>query len=186
MNEHLEVKATTDALTGLTNRGHFMSQMETRLRSPNPGYLFYVDIDRFKTINDNYGHQTGDEAITLIAKTIAQSFRPSDLIGRIGGEEFAVLCDCTSERDAHFLSERLRRNVESLRFVPRGGKTHPLSISVGVSRCLPSQSISDIFGEADSALYQAKDSGRNRVVHFPVANDDTSSDLEDKAHKLSA
>jgi diguanylate cyclase (GGDEF)-like protein len=127
--------------------------------------LLMLDVDHFKQINDRWGHQVGDQALTLIAQTLRTRIRVFDSIARYGGEEFVVVMPGTNELDALSAAERLRGAVEELRFVPEPGLAHPLTVSVGIA-CLQPGSRSTperLIQAADQALYAAKRAGRNRV-----------------------
>jgi diguanylate cyclase (GGDEF)-like protein len=127
-----------------------------------------VDIDFFKSFNDTYGHQAGDEVLRVIAQVLVSASREIDIIGRYGGEEFVALLPETSLEQAKVYAERLRARVElrgqDLR--TRFSKTKPLTISVGVTQAMPAagDDVERIIGRADEALYEAKEAGRNRVI----------------------
>lgn len=163
---HVELaqKASRDAMTGFLNRENFFAALDRTRRSSDRGVLLIVDADHFKRINDEYGHLTGDEALMLITSAIRNSVRDGDEIGRIGGEEFAVFLKGADLGDAAEVSERLRLEVEKLVFLPRDGRRHRLTVSIGGAMCWPDAGISDMMRDADSRLYAAKNSGRNRVV----------------------
>jgi len=160
-----EEAAFTDHLTGLANRRRFERQLEREvsrvLRYERPFSLLMIDIDSFKNLNDNYGHDSGDEAIRRIGKVLCEGTRGIDLAARIGGEEFAVLLVETSKEGAVEVAERLRLAIKALE-IPGAGH---ITASFGVAEC-PSdaQTASDILKAADVALYEAKRSGRDRVV----------------------
>ena len=129
------------------------------------GHVLMLDVDHFKTINDQWGHQVGDAALTLIAQTLRGRVRVFDSIARYGGEEFVVVMPGTGELDALSAAERLRGAIEELRFVPETGLSHRLTVSVGVACCVPGASMTPerLIQAADQALYAAKRAGRNRV-----------------------
>jgi diguanylate cyclase (GGDEF)-like protein len=160
-----------DTLTGLLTRKTFDdSFMKSALGRPasrqgagasqSTEWLGLVDIDHFKQVNDRFGHQIGDEVLLLMARLLQSTFRLQDRLYRFGGEEFVVLVRCGGERDAMTAFERLRANVEGYRF-PQVGCT---TISVGFTEVRPDDSPASAFARADRAVYQAKASGRNRVV----------------------
>ena len=164
LREALVDQARTDPLTGLVNRRGFDEAVERehfRLRRGGPPLsLLLVDIDHFKAVNDTWGHAAGDEVLRRLGTLLAARFRAMDLVGRIGGEEFAVvLPDCTLDR-AYARALDLRDTV-------RGTSQeweHPITVSVGVATgSAPQTSIADLFAAADSALYAAKAAGRDRV-----------------------
>jgi len=160
-----EEAAFTDHLTGLANRRRFERQLDREvsrvLRYEHPFSLLMLDIDRFKDLNDNYGHDAGDEAIRRIARILREGTRGIDLAARIGGEEFAVLLVETRKDGALEVAERLRLGIRGLE-IPR---VEPITASFGVAEC-PSdaQTAIDILKAADVALYEAKRNGRDRVV----------------------
>lgn len=167
----LEQQAHQDALTGLHNRGYFIELAEMELKkSSRYGdqlVMFMIDIDHFKRINDTYGHQTGDLVLRRLALLFRYCLREVDLIGRIGGEEFAVLLPETNLTGAAGVADRLRLAVMNAHMALAGGTPLHFTVSIGVAA--PSEndkSLHAILGKADSALYQAKQSGRNKVVIF--------------------
>lgn len=161
--------AKRDALTGLLNRGAMVSGAEdafaraARFGLEPSGCLLVIDVDLFKTVNDNYGHDAGDDALRLIAGAISRNARETDLVGRMGGEEFAVFLAGASLKTACGLAERIRRDVEQIVFAPEG-EAHPLSISIGLSSWSADMQFRDVYRDTDVLLYQAKKDGRNRVV----------------------
>jgi len=164
----LEVLATTDPLTGLFNRRHFLSAMEAEWSRFQRYYrslsVLMVDIDHFKAVNDRFGHAAGDEAIKAVAAVCISGKRKSDLVGRVGGEEFAILLPETSMSRARVVAERIRRKIEALA-LPTGGAPLTLSVSVGVAEAFTSMSgVDALMKAADGALYEAKAQGRNRSV----------------------
>lgn len=173
-NTQLERMATTDELTALPNRRFFLESMErelrkmTRLTSEQPLSLLVIDLDRFKSINDRFGHAAGDEVLRQVARRLAQGVRATDLAARYGGEEFAILLPNTKPSGAHFLAEKLRAEVEQteLRF---NGTKIGVTISVGVATIAAPQRYDaeveeELLRRADEAMYRAKTGGRNRVV----------------------
>lgn len=168
-NEQLTTMAITDALTGIFNRRYLISRFEEELekskRHSSPLGCILIDIDKFKYVNDNYGHLVGDEIIKKVCGIVKESVRIYDVVGRFGGEEFLIILPDTKEDDAMHLAERLRNNVkEGLVFDIAGGDTINVTISLGVT-CLKDEDISidDMFKRADDALYKAKKGGRDRV-----------------------
>lgn len=168
VEEELRRWATTDSLTGMANRRHFLEQCEremqraSRYGRPMPVLIF--DVDLFKSINDRYGHAVGDEALKTIADVAAANLRETDLMGRLGGEEFGVLLPETDTTGAIDLAERLRAAIADAPMTVNG-ETVSLSISVGVAMLHPDDgSVDALFNRADQALYRAKHAGRNRVV----------------------
>ena len=163
--------ATEDALTGIFNRRHFetagRAEWARFQRYGRPLSLLILDIDNFKAINDRFGHAAGD----LILKSIAQSCqavrRPTDVVARIGGEEFAILLPETDEASAVLVAERLRKQIASVAHT-LGGKEVRVTVSVGVAGgTLSMSSLEAMQRRADEALYTAKAAGRNRVMRAP-------------------
>lgn len=164
-----EEDALTDHLTGLANRRRFERQLEREvartLRYGHAFSLLLLDIDYFKQVNDNYGHEAGDEAIKSLAKTLQEGTRGIDLAARIGGEEFAIVLTETGLKSAMEVAERLRLSIKRIQ-TPRVGQ---LTASFGVADCPSSaQSARELLAVADVALYQAKHRGRDCVVQAPA------------------
>ncbi|BBB27557.1 GGDEF domain-containing protein [Amphritea japonica] len=168
----LHKMATEDPLTGLKNRPVIIESVQEeisrnqRRQSSKTTYTFslvMIDVDHFKSINDQYGHPVGDQALKKIAHTINSTIRAHDFIGRYGGEEFLLLLPDTDLNGAKPIAERVRKSVESISFLS-GGKRIPLTISLGVTTVFADDSDYDqAIKDADRALYQAKDAGRNQV-----------------------
>ena len=160
-----EEAAFTDHLTGLANRRRFERQLEREVarveRFERPFTLLMIDIDNFKNLNDNFGHDAGDEAIRRLSKVLREGTRGIDLAARIGGEEFAVLLVETSKEGGSEVAERLRAAIKSLE-IPQAGH---ITASFGVAECpRDAQTAADILKAADVALYEAKRNGRDQVV----------------------
>ncbi len=165
-NRRLGLVARTDSLTACLNRGAFASKVTETLQARGTGALLMIDADNFKTINDLYGHESGDEALTIIARSIRAVVRPGDLVGRMGGEEFAVFLPAVDQSAAEAVAERIRRSVNLAIFTP-DGRQRSLSVSIGGVAFDRPATFSELFRIADQRLYGAKQSGRNRaaVVH---------------------
>ncbi|WP_431065163.1 GGDEF domain-containing protein [Methylotuvimicrobium sp.] len=159
--------AFTDVLTQTRNRSAFNDTVrrEIRLAHRNGNHLsvVFIDIDHFKSINDNYGHQCGDLALTSIAKWINESIRSSDIVFRYGGEEFVVLLSETDLKGAELLAERIRQNIENHIFA-YGLETIRMTASLGTSTLHGDDTLDEFIDRADQAMYRAKQTGRNRVV----------------------
>jgi diguanylate cyclase (GGDEF)-like protein len=163
----LERLATTDALTGLPNRRHLMAAMETEVRragrTGRPLSLALLDVDRFKAINDTHGHPVGDDVLRVVAEELREVTRGGDLLGRFGGEEFAIIMPETSLDQAHLACERLRRAVaRRILHYPNGTSGH-VTISSGVALLAGGEGCDHLVSRADKALYAAKAGGRNLV-----------------------
>ncbi len=170
LNNQLERLAMSDELTGLANRRAFFVRGEEDLKMARryaaPLSLLMLDIDRFKGINDNYGHHVGDQVLQLVATTMQGLIREVDKLGRIGGEEFAILLPNTGPEEASNLAERLRIAVEK-KTLQSEGQAICVTISVGVTAFgRNTTTLDDLMRDADAALYRAKNQGRNRVVLF--------------------
>lgn len=161
-----EARATTDALTGLPNRRYFdeyAGLLARRRRANDRVGVLMIDIDRFKRLNDTFGHAVGDHVLQDVAKAIAGAVREDDVPARFGGEEFAVLLRNPSPEVAVEVGERVRRAVEALDTRSLGVPS--VSVSVGVAvETVADQPIQTVIDDADRALYRAKRAGRNRVV----------------------
>jgi diguanylate cyclase len=165
-NHRLGRVARTDSLTACLNRGAFTARVDEWLGlsvAQSEGALLIIDADNFKAINDLYGHQAGDEALTIIARSIRAVLRSGDLVGRMGGEEFAVFLPDVNHDEAAAIAERIRRAVNLASFSPAGHQ-HSLSVSIGGAVFAQTCSFSDLFRIADQRLYGAKRAGRNVVA----------------------
>lgn len=166
-NQRLQELALTDALTGLPNRRHGMERLEQEWaiaeRGARPVCCLMVDIDRFKSINDTYGHLFGDEALKLVAQNLRLAARKQDVVCRLGGEEFLVICIDTDEQAGFQSAERLRLQVASQNLQIQD-KTLHLTVSIGLSSNTPPKSMEEMLHQADERLYAAKAAGRNRTI----------------------
>jgi diguanylate cyclase (GGDEF)-like protein len=174
--EALERLATIDGMTGINNRRNFLSLAETEWarfrRYGRPLALLMFDIDHFKSVNDTYGHDVGDEVIKAIADVLQKHKRTSDIVGRLGGEEFALVLPEATLDSAVAAGERLRKLVADT-VIASGGTRIPVTISVGASLCGAAMAgIDELIKTADLALYEAKRSGRNRVCRYAPADGD--------------
>lgn len=165
-NNKLRQQAERDPLTGLKNRRCFFHVATNSATGPGTRTVLALDVDRFKLVNDTFGHEAGDRALCLIAQTIAEIAGTSNMVARIGGEEFAVLLNHVEATEAYSIAERFRVGVERLHFEPIPGSPYPLSISVGICNTGDSKDIEKLLHGADMALLDAKKQGRNRSVFF--------------------
>ena len=163
----LEHLADTDPLTELKNRRVFSNSFnyffQLFKRDQNPLCLLFIDIDDFKSINDNYGHNIGDKVLTQISKTLSHNIRSTDLIARWGGEEFVILFINTSIEEAKEISSKLLKSIEDdlyLKELVRTGVT----ASLGLTNCTNDDSTETIINRADKAMYAAKENGKNQIV----------------------
>ncbi len=164
LNQELQLRAATDGMTGLWNRGHFFTLSNQFLRQAQryhyPLALLMIDIDFFKKINDNHGHATGDKAIQALVSICQSGLREADYMGRLGGEEFGIVLPKTSAGQALLVAQRLRQRVESLQL----DNLPSMTISLGLATlCAADNDVESLLARADAALYQAKRSGRNQV-----------------------
>ncbi|WP_248295046.1 GGDEF domain-containing protein [Paraburkholderia sp. UYCP14C] len=165
--ERMERLATIDDLTGVLGRRAFIARAEALLELARAAKsklsIAILDIDNFKGINDRYGHAAGDQALAHVALTISREIRPTDVLGRIGGEEFALLLPLTGKEEAARLTNRLRAIVAaSVSRAPAGDVA--CTLSAGVDEFGDDDTVASVMARADTALYVAKDNGRNCVV----------------------
>ena len=164
----LEKNAKTDFLTGLVNRRHFMDlankELQRAIRFGNPMSILMVDVDNFKRINDTYGHESGDDVLKMFSDLCRSTFREIDVVGRIGGEEFAVVLPEATSHQAIEAAERLRAKIASSKTPSAQNLAIEFTVSVGVVSLSPGfDSLDVMLSHADKALYNAKNTGRNRV-----------------------
>lgn len=167
ININLKEIASVDFLTNIPNRRFFFDIGEKEYHLANRYKqdlsLLFLDIDFFKKINDNYGHNIGDEILKIVAKTITDSTRKSDIHARVGGEEFSILLVNTDINGAKIFAEKLRQSMENICFKNENDDIG-ITTSIGISKLTAKdKSIYDIFKRADEALYVAKENGRNQV-----------------------
>lgn len=167
-NRKLERLATLDPLTAIANRAHFLDvaarEVARMRRSDGRAALVLMDLDRFKTINDEHGHPVGDAILRAVAAILVGELRPVDVVARLGGEEFALLLPDATPEDGAAVAERIRRVIEALR-VSTAGQPLELTASFGVA-ALGTEGPDPVhaaYAAADRALYRAKALGRNRV-----------------------
>ncbi|HET8808264.1 MAG TPA: GGDEF domain-containing protein [Methylophaga sp.] len=160
--------AMTDKLTGMPNRESFDRHLDREIdlskRLHLPLSLLVVDIDNFKMINDAYGHSSGDRALTLIAQTLINCLRRSDIAFRYGGEEFTIVLSHCDLNTATQVAERLREAVSQLT-CHDGTRSFSLTVSIGLAQMKADENSYQLFDRADKALYQAKADGRNRIIY---------------------
>jgi diguanylate cyclase (GGDEF)-like protein/PAS domain S-box-containing protein len=164
----LERMATTDSLTGIANRARFMKlakeERHRSLRYSRPLSLMMLDADRFKNINDTFGHDVGDKVLKKLSITAASMLRDEDIFGRIGGEEFAALLPETDIKEAFTVADRLRKAIEELSIPMSDTKEISFTVSIGVSQLKQNdEDVESLLKRADDVLYKAKNTGRNRV-----------------------
>lgn len=166
-NYKLRKLATTDPLTRLFNRRHMThmarKEMSKFERSGHPVSFIILDIDHFKMINDQYGHEAGDYVLQEVARVIQDQLRTQDLVARWGGEEFLAILPDTALNDAQASAERIRKGLLDHEWRTPGGEIVELTISAGVSEYRPDDDFNSAINRADHALYRGKEGGRNRV-----------------------
>lgn len=167
VNRHLKELSLTDTLTGLPNRRHAMECLSMLWRdavqSDSPLACIMIDADHFKEVNDTYGHDAGDLVLIELAKTIQHSLRNDDVVCRLGGDEFFIVCPDTDEKGGMYIAELIRTAVSKLRAATGGAPWHG-SISVGVSYRTPDmKTYEELIKLADKGVYAAKEAGKNCV-----------------------
>ncbi|WP_331871680.1 GGDEF domain-containing protein [Cohnella abietis] len=164
VNHQLETMALTDALTGLNNRRFFQESLLANIAlfqlSQLPFSLFIIDIDRFKLINDTYGHPVGDLVLHGLAQLLKAESREVDIVARYGGEEFVLILPNTTEENAKLIAERYRAKIEA---TPMGDLS--ITTSIGIATFKSEDTDQTLISKADQALYFSKTNGRNRVTH---------------------
>ncbi|WJI81256.1 MULTISPECIES: GGDEF domain-containing protein, partial [unclassified Mesorhizobium] len=175
-NHKLADAATIDRLAMCLNRGAFSTMVEARMfrqseaEQAKASAFLVIDADHFKSVNDRFGHDQGDEALRLISAAIRSQIRSGDLVGRLGGEEFGVYLPGADQHEAALVAERIRDQVKKAAFRP-GGKECVLTVSVGGATFSQAPAFAEMFRLADERLYDAKHAGRDRVrlVSFDAA-----------------
>ena len=174
-NNKLKLMAIQDKLTGVFTRKYYegkLVELINHAKSTNGNFsILLLDIDKFKNINDTYGHRKGDQILALIGEVLKSTVRTSDIVARYGGEEFIILIKNTKEYEAKKIAEKIRKNVENLKIK---GIEHSITISIGIS-LYPhhSQFKEELVEKADQALYHAKETGRNKSVIWNPQMDNT-------------
>jgi diguanylate cyclase (GGDEF)-like protein len=168
MAAKLHALAVTDELTQLANRRAIMEhgtrEWHRTLRSTEPFSCMVVDVDHFKSINDTFGHAAGDAVLCELAFVLQTILRQSDVVGRVGGEEFVIVAAGADARHTLALAERIRARVELMQVEAIG--RHKFTISIGIACRARETTIEELIGHADKALYQAKQTGRNRSIIY--------------------
>lgn len=168
INVKLNILATTDSLSGVKNRRSFFEScgpiISYNRREKKKLAVLMIDIDKFKLINDSYGHAIGDEIIRMMANKCNSTLRNSDIFGRLGGEEFAAVLPNTSERGALHAAENIRQEMENLEYISPKNHKIKFTVSIGIAMLHPQDvDLEAILHKADLALYEAKRNGRNKV-----------------------
>lgn len=169
--DRLAMLALTDELTGLPNRRAFLEALEREYahacRYNHPTSLAYIDIDHFKRINDKFGHAAGDAVLKQAARVIADSLRETDLVGRMGGEEFGAILSYDSLSQAVIAADRIRIKMRDFVFDLGLSRQARITISIGISQLQHATSLEAVLEQADKAMYRAKMAGRDRVEVAP-------------------
>lgn len=168
--ERLLEKTTIDPLTGLRNKHHLQDKHgEGTGRTPGFQSLLFIDVDNFKTINDQYGHLAGDEVLRALADCIKSTVRSANEAIRFGGDEFVVILEETSAEDAFLVAERIRSAAGALTFT---GEGEPFHITLSIGLAAGSQPINELIEQADRAMYRSKNQGKNVTTRFAAAQED--------------
>lgn len=164
--DHLDFISSYDEMTGIYNRRKFFELSEKKFaHSKSDLYTVMIDIDKFKNINDSYGHPMGDSVIKLVTKTISKYLPDDAIFGRLGGEEFAIVCNYCSSGSVANNIEEIRKAVEDLEIISDEGNKIRFTISEGVAKASrDTKNLDELLKNADIALYEAKGLGRNRVI----------------------
>ncbi|MGE5614932.1 MAG: GGDEF domain-containing protein [Bacillota bacterium] len=158
----LHRQANTDSLTGICNRRSFISKVSQALKMKFPVSIMMIDIDNFKRINDTYGHLAGDAVLKQFAEILKSNARNTDIVARLGGEEFAVVLSYTCRENVLKMAERLKQAIDANNFFLDSG-TEKLTVSIGVATTTLPMHIDRFFKYADRALYKAKET-KNAIV----------------------
>lgn len=162
LRSHMHSDGLTGLLNHVTTKTHLVAEIARAHRQNEPLCFAMLDIDLFKKVNDNYGHPVGDRVIKSVARMLTKRLRKSDLIGRYGGEEFAIILPETDIKTAENVLNSVREDFSKI-IQQDKKKTFSCTLSAGISQLTTSSCMEDLIGYADMALYDAKDSGRNKV-----------------------
>ena len=154
----LSLLSRKDGLTGLNNRRTFLDLADKRMKEAAPGVLLLLDADHFKRVNDDWGHAVGDICLRKIAHRLEWNLRPTDVAGRVGGEEFAIYLPDTTQAQALAIAERLGKPITYE--ANESGSLRTVTLSIGAVKQMGDETLSVLYSRADSALYDAKDAGR--------------------------
>lgn len=168
LKEKLRYLAETDQLTGLANRQAFLNRAGKILDEKPNSTILMIDVDHFKAVNDKYGHFIGDISLRSVGKHLTNNIRDGDVVGRIGGEEFAVLLMNSDKTTAEAISTRICQpiHIDAAGALDENAPSFDLTMSVGGVMALPGQSLTELIRHADDALYNAKSTGRARTVFY--------------------
>jgi len=158
----METRAEMDSLTRVLNHGSFLEKLELMHNAGSDGVLLMIDADDFKSVNDCFGHASGDHALRLIAETISTIVGRKDLVGRLGGEEFAVFLNGADPEMAKVIANHLCASIAQVEFWPTPSQRHQLSVSIGGELLTSHSAVATALATADEQLYAAKNLGKNR------------------------
>ena len=164
--DHLEFIASYDSMTGIYNRRKFFELAERQFKEfPQDLYAIMIDIDKFKDVNDKYGHPVGDKVIKAVTRVISENILEESIFGRIGGEEFAIVCHTSNNEFVLNSLEKIRSLIADMETITDDGDIVKCTISEGFSKNSPDiKSLDNLLKKADLALYEAKGTGRNKVI----------------------
>lgn len=172
MNKEFLQLSITDGLTGLYNRRHYEELIKVEMglsqRHGDPNSILLLDIDHFKSVNDTYGHIAGDIVLKAVAKCMLKNIRKTDVLCRVGGEEFVVICKRVDKENLVTVANKLRVAIENL-LIPLNGQMVKVTISIGgatISGKTANTTIDELYRQADNALYYCKEHGRNKYIHY--------------------
>ncbi|MBE0697506.1 MAG: sensor domain-containing diguanylate cyclase, partial [Anaerolineaceae bacterium] len=179
MYEQMRQMAITDSVTQLFTRRHFTgmghNEIERSLRYKRAASVMMVDIDRFKKVNDTYGHFTGDLVLQAVAKICSEALRTTDIVGRWGGEEFTIVLPEADRDGALMIAERIRRMVEECVIPLADGRSISVTVSLGIATLSETCCrLEELVDRADRAMYAAKQAGRNQVKVYDETTTETS------------
>ncbi|WP_312624860.1 GGDEF domain-containing protein [Scandinavium sp.] len=172
LSKKLQRQSEEDPLTHLFNRRAFdalAGNLLLKVSQATPAWLIMIDVDRFKSINDTWGHPTGDKVLVALAATLKKFSRPGDVIARLGGEEFAVMFLAPGHEDVMGYTSRIQNEIRRLRFAGLKGEAFSITASFGVTSGWQRE-LGDMLAEADAALYEAKNSGRDKICGLPTSH----------------
>jgi diguanylate cyclase (GGDEF)-like protein len=166
-NEKLEFLAKKDYLTKVNNRGNFFTLGQELFQNYTkedtfPLFIAMFDIDKFKSLNDRYGHSVGDQALKLFVHEIEKHLDPKDIFGRLGGEEFALIIDSCCEDKIVEKLEKIRKSVQEMQLHIKD-KILNITVSIGLVKKLPNETLDEVLNRADELMYEAKNNGRNQL-----------------------
>ena len=167
VQEELAWQATHDVLTGLPNRAAIFAHLDRRTEGPatSAQAVLFIDVDNFKTVNDAFGHATGDRIIVEVSRVLQSELPPDGLVGRMGGDEFLVILNsCPDTAAAVEVGQRMLARVRDMSPLTTGEHVNRISLSIGITLRRDGDSPDEVVAQADAAMYEAKQTGRDRVV----------------------